>query len=88
MKLVMKYLGNPANIYLFKVNNRKSRTMREIYSKFRSVFTTKLKILAFIQNFFRIKPDLRVRLGSQYTFKVNDKDTKTTSHMSFLYLCC
>ena len=63
MKLVMKYLGNPANIYLFKVNNRKSRTMREIYSKFRGVFTTKLKILAFIQNFFRIKPDLRCSTG-------------------------
>ena len=43
-----KSLSNPADIYLFKVNNGDTRTMCEIYPKFRCIFTTQLKILAFL----------------------------------------
>ena len=33
-----KSLSNPADIYLFKVNNGDTRTMCEIYPKFRGIF--------------------------------------------------
>ena len=34
-KQALKYLGQfPADIFLFKVNNRNTRTMHEFYSKF------------------------------------------------------
>ena len=43
-----KSLSNTVNIYLFKVNNGNTRTICEIYSKFRGVFKTHLKTLYFL----------------------------------------
>ena len=43
-----KSLIKVADIYLFNVNNGNTRTLWNIYPKFRAIFTTQLKILAFL----------------------------------------
>ena len=79
-----KSSSNPANIYLFKVNNGYIRTMCEICSKFRGIYRSQLKILAFVcLLFFQTFSLVDVIIP-----EVHNKETRTMLLTLFLCLYC